>query len=190
IAGFTVGAVEKSKLIDGRKVKVGDVLIGLSSSGVHSNGFSLVRKVVLKDHHLDLHQHYPELNGKLGEVLLSPTRIYVKSVLELLKIVDVHAISHITGGGFDENIPRVLQEGQGVEINEQSWSKPPIFGFLEKLGSIPHRQMFNIFNMGIGMIIVVDPKDANKTIEVLKKFSEIPVAIGKIVAEPGVRIKN
>ncbi|MDL2308744.1 phosphoribosylformylglycinamidine cyclo-ligase [Bacteroidales bacterium OttesenSCG-928-B11] len=186
IAGFTVGAVEKSKLIDGSKVKTGDLLIGLPSSGVHSNGFSLVRKVILKDNKLDLQQHYPELNGKLGEVLLTPTRIYVKPVLQLLQKIDVHAICHITGGGFDENIPRVLKEGQGVEINEQSWTKPPVFDFLEKLGAIPHRQMFNIFNMGIGMVIVVDPQDADKAIETLKEFGEEPTVIGKITDKEGV----
>lgn len=190
IAGFTVGAVEKSKLIDGSKVKAGDVLIGLPSSGVHSNGFSLVRKVILKDHNLDLQQHYPELNGTLGEALLMPTRIYVKPVLELLKMVDVHAICHITGGGFDENIPRALQKGQGVEVDEKSWNKPPIFDFLEKWGEIPHRQMFNIFNMGVGMIIMVDPKEVDNAMAVLKQFGEEPTVIGKVVEGEGVSIKN
>lgn len=190
IAGFTVGAVEKSKLIDGQKVKIGDILIGLPSSGVHSNGFSLVRKIVMKDHHLDLQTHYPELNGKLGEVLLAPTRIYVKPVLELLNHIDVHAICHITGGGFDENIPRVLQAGQGATINEKSWEKPPIFDFLEKWGEIPHRQMFNIFNMGIGMIIVVDEKDAKKTIELLKEFGENPAVIGEVTEREGVEVMS
>lgn len=134
IAGFTVGVVEKSKLIDGSKVKVGDLLIGIQSSGVHSNGFSLVRKIVLKDNHLDLNQFYPELNGKLGDVLLTPTKIYIKPVLDVLKTIDVHAICHVTGGGFDENIPRVLSEEQGIEVDEKSWIKPPIFDFLEKKG--------------------------------------------------------
>lgn len=190
IAGFTVGAVEKSKVIDGTKVKVGDLMIGIPSSGVHSNGFSLVRKIILKDNQLNLQQHFPELNGTLGEVLLTPTKIYVKPVLELLKIVDVHAISHITGGGFDENIPRVLQQGQGVEIEEKSWTKPPVFDFLEKLGEIPHRQMFNIFNMGIGMVIIVDPQDADITIQTLKKFGENPTIIGKIIEGEGVIIND
>jgi phosphoribosylformylglycinamidine cyclo-ligase len=181
IAGFTVGAVEKAKLIDGSKVAVGNVLIGIQSSGVHSNGFSLVRKIVMKDHNFDLYQHFDELNGKLGEVLLTPTKIYVKPVLEVLKSVKVNAICHITGGGFDENIPRVLQEHQGVEIIESSWEKPPIFNFLEKWGHIPHREMFNIFNMGIGMILVVKPEDAGKTIEILQNCGETAFEIGKII---------
>ncbi|MCL2434973.1 MAG: phosphoribosylformylglycinamidine cyclo-ligase [Lentimicrobiaceae bacterium] len=181
IAGFTVGAVEKSKLLDGSKVSAGNVLIGIQSSGVHSNGFSLVRKIVLKDHHFDLHQYVDELNGKLGEVLLTPTKIYVKPVLEVLKSIDVHAICHITGGGFDENIPRVLQKNQGVEIKESNWEKPPIFNFLEKQGNIAHREMFNIFNMGIGMILIVKPEDAHATMQILKTCGETAFEIGKVV---------
>jgi phosphoribosylformylglycinamidine cyclo-ligase len=181
IAGFTVGVVEKSKLIDGSKVNIGDVLIGIQSSGVHSNGFSLVRKIVMKDHNFDLYQYYDELKGKLGEVLLTPTKIYVKPVLEALQKVDIHAICHITGGGFDENIPRVLKENQGVEIWENSWEKPLIFNFLEKWGKIPHREMFNIFNMGIGMILVVKPEDAAQTLEILKNCGEKVFEIGKVV---------
>jgi len=181
IAGFTVGVVEKEKLIDGSKVNVGNLLIGLQSSGVHSNGFSLVRKIVMKDHNFDLYQHFDELSGKLGDVLLTPTKIYVKSVLEVLKTVDVHAICHITGGGFDENIPRVLKENQSVEIIENSWEKPPIFNFLEKWGEIPHREMFNIFNMGIGMILIVKQEDAAATIQILKNCGENPFEIGKVV---------
>ena len=132
IAGFTVGAVEKSKLIDGQKVKTGDVLVGIASSGVHSNGFSLVRKIVA-DNCFDLHRSYEELSNKLlGEVLLTPTRIYVKQVLEVIRRCDVHGISHITGGGFDENIPRILRDGQGIEIEEGTWEILPVFRFLEK----------------------------------------------------------
>jgi len=181
IAGFTVGAVEKSKLIDGSKVSAGNILIGIQSSGIHSNGFSLVRKIVIKDHQLDLHQYVDELNGKLGDMLLTPTKIYVKPVLEVLKSIEVHAICHITGGGFDENIPRVLQKNQGVEIYESSWEKPPIFNFLEKWGNIAHREMFNIFNMGIGMILVVKPEDASETMEILKNCGENAFEIGKVV---------
>jgi len=181
IAGFTVGAVEKSKLIDGTKVSVGDLLIGIQSSGVHSNGFSLVRKIVMKDHNFDLYQYFDELNGKLGEVLLTPTKIYVKPVLEVLKKIDVHAICHITGGGFDENIPRVLKENQGVEIFENSWEKPPIFNFLEKWGKIPHREMFNIFNMGIGMILIVKQQDAKNTLKILENCGEKSFEIGKVI---------
>jgi len=188
IAGFTVGAVEKSKLIDGAKVKEGDVLIGIASSGIHSNGFSLVRKIVLKDNMLNLNQYYDELGGKLGEVLLTPTKIYVKPVLALLEQIDVHAICHITGGGFDENIPRVLKEGLGVEIIEMAWETPPVFDFLEKMGKIPHREMFNIFNMGIGMILVIDEKDQDSTLSILKEYQEQAFAIGKVTNNPCVNI--
>ena len=156
IAGFTVGVVEKSQLIDGSKVRAGDVLVGVASSGVHSNGFSLVRKIVA-DNCLNLRESYPELSNKqLGEVLLMPTKIYVKQVLEVVRNCDVHGISHITGGGFDENIPRILHEGQGLEIDEGSWEILPVFRFLEKYGKVAHREMFNIFNMGIGMVIALD----------------------------------
>lgn len=188
IAGFTVGVVEKSKLIDGSKVKVGDLLIGIQSSGVHSNGFSLVRKIVIKDRKLDLNQFYPELNGKLGDVLLTPTKIYVKPVLDILQIIDVHAICHITGGGFDENIPRVLIEGQGIQVDEKSWTKPPIFDFLEKMGQLNHREMFNVFNMGIGMVLVVDPQDQEATLNLLNKHNEKGFVIGKVTSTPGVNI--
>jgi phosphoribosylformylglycinamidine cyclo-ligase len=181
IAGFTVGAVEKSKLINGSKVSVGNVLIGIQSSGIHSNGFSLVRKIVLKDNNLDLFQYFDELNGKLGETLLTPTKIYVKPVLEVLQTIDVHAICHITGGGFDENIPRVLKENQSVEIFESSWDKPPVFNFIEKLGNIPHREMFNIFNMGIGMILVVKQEDAATTLDILNNCGEKAFEIGNVV---------
>jgi len=188
IAGFTVGVVEKSKLIDGSKVKVGDILVGIQSSGVHSNGFSLVRKIVLKDNALDLNQYYPELNGTLGETLLTPTKIYIKPVLDVLKQVDVHAICHITGGGFDENIPRVLSETQGIEVDEKSWVKPPIFDFLEKMGKVDHREMFNIFNMGIGMVLVIDQKDQNQVLDILKQHQELGFVIGKVTDNPGVNI--
>jgi phosphoribosylformylglycinamidine cyclo-ligase len=180
--------VEKAKLIDGSKVNIGDILIGIQSSGVHSNGFSLVRKIVMKDHNFDLYQHFDELKGKLGEVLLTPTKIYVKPVLEVLQTIDVHAICHITGGGFDENIPRVLKDRQGTEIIENSWEKPPIFNFLEKWGHVPHREMFNIFNMGIGMILVVKPKDVVATVQILKNCGETTFEIGKIVEGKGVTI--
>ncbi len=188
IAGFTVGAVEKSKLIDGSKVEVGDVLIGIQSSGVHSNGFSLVRKIVLKDNHLDLQKHYDELNGKLGEVLLTPTKIYIKPVLKVLETIDVHAICHVTGGGFDENIPRVLKDGQGVEVFEAKWEKPPIFDFLEKMGKVPHREMFNIYNMGVGMVLVVKQEDKNNVLEILQQQGEKAFEIGNVIAGEGVVI--
>ena len=188
IAGYTTGVVEKSKLIDGSKVKVGDVLIGVASSGVHSNGFSLVRKIVA-DAGLNYEDSIPEFGGrKLGEVLLTPTRIYVKQMLEVIRNVDVHGICHITGGGFDENIPRVLHEGQGLEIKEGSWEILPVFKMLEKWGGVPHREMFNIFNMGIGMVAVVDQQDAAKVISILENCGEKASVIGKVTSVPGVNI--
>lgn len=188
IAGFTVGAVEKSKLIDGSKVRTGDLLIGLASSGVHSNGFSLVRKIVFKDNQLDLNKQYEGLPDTLGNVLLTPTRIYVKPVLQALEQVDIHAICHITGGGFDENIPRVLQPGQGIFVQEGSWEMPPIFPFLEKYGKVDHREMFNIFNMGVGMVLVVHPDDADKTISLFQSLGEKASVIGRVTDKEGVEI--
>jgi phosphoribosylformylglycinamidine cyclo-ligase len=186
IAGFTVGAVEKSCLIDGSKVNVGDILIGLASSGVHSNGFSLVRKIVLKDNHLDLNTQYDTLPDTLGNVLLTPTRIYVRPVLEVLKNVDIHAICHITGGGFDENIPRALRPGQGIFVDEHNWEKPAIFPFLEKYGKVDHREMFNVFNMGIGMVLMVDPKDADRTVKMFNDLGEKAYIIGNVTDKEGV----
>lgn len=189
IAGFTVGVVEKSQLIDGSKVKVGDVLVGIGSSGVHSNGFSLVRKIV-SDNELDLHKVYDELaNSKLGETLLTPTKIYVKQVLDVVRNCDVHGISHITGGGFDENIPRVLGENQGVVIELGSWNILPIFKFLEEYGNIAHREMYNIFNMGIGMVIVLDAEQAQKAVDILTVQGEKATVIGSVVEGKGVWIK-
>jgi len=189
IAGFTVGAVEKSQLIDGSKVCTGDVLVGIASSGVHSNGFSLVRKIIA-DNGLDVHRSYPELSHKLlGEVLLTPTKIYVKQVLEVIRNCDVHGISHITGGGFDENIPRILHEGQGIEIEEGSWEILPVFRFLEKYGKVPHREMFNIFNMGIGMVIALDAGEAQRAIGLLEAAGERASVIGRITDTPGVVIR-
>ena len=186
IAGFTCGVVEKSKLIDGSKVKVGDVLVGIASSGVHSNGFSLVRKVV-SDAGLDLHAVLPELDAErpLGEVLLTPTRIYVKQVLDVIRNCDVHGVAHITGGGFDENIPRILKEGQGIEVKEGSWEILPVFRMLEKYGKIAHREMFNIFNMGIGMVLAVDAAEADKAIEILKSHGERASVIGRVTDNAG-----
>ncbi|MBQ5752611.1 MAG: phosphoribosylformylglycinamidine cyclo-ligase [Alistipes sp.] len=189
IAGFTCGVVEKSRLIDGSKVKVGDVLVGVASSGVHSNGFSLVRKVVA-DNALDLNASYDELDGRvLGEVLLTPTKIYVRQMLEVIRECDVHGICHITGGGFDENIPRVLHDGQGLHINEGSWEILPVFRALEKWGGIPHREMFNIFNMGIGMVAVLDESEAQKAIDILTAAGERASVIGRVTATEGVVIE-
>ncbi len=188
IAGYTTGVVEKSALIDGSKVKAGDVLVGIASTGVHSNGFSLVRKIV-SDSGLSYTDTIPELGGKrLGDVLLTPTRIYVKQVLDVIRQCDVHGISHITGGGFDENIPRVLHKGQGLEIKEGSWEILPIFRMLEKWGGVPHREMFNIFNMGIGMVVVLPESEAQKAISILASHGEKATVIGKVTDKEGVVI--
>ncbi|MDE6636819.1 MAG: phosphoribosylformylglycinamidine cyclo-ligase, partial [Muribaculaceae bacterium] len=188
IAGFTVGAVDRANLIDCSKVKSGDVLVGIASSGVHSNGFSLVRKIVA-DAGLEFDKKYEETGDKtLGEVLLTPTKIYVKPVLDVIRNVDVHGVAHITGGGFDENIPRILLDGQGIEVKEGTWDILPVFKLLEKYGKVPHREMFNIFNMGIGMVLAVDEKDAAKAIEILEKHGEKASIIGKVTDQPGVEI--
>ena len=188
IAGYTTGVVEKSKLIDGSKVKAGDVLVGIASTGVHSNGFSLVRKIVADSGH-GYFEEIPEFGGRrLGDVLLTPTRIYVKQVLDVIRNCDVHGVAHITGGGFDENIPRVLHDGQGLEIREGSWEILPVFRLLEKWGGVPHREMFNIFNMGIGMVLVLDESEAQRAIEILESHGEKASVIGKVTSEPGVNI--
>lgn len=192
IAGFTVGAVEKSKLIDCSKVVEGDVLVGIASTGVHSNGFSLVRKV-LRDNDIDLNRMYPPFDSPedgrtIGEALLEPTRIYVKQVLDVLSQCDVHGVAHITGGGFDENIPRILHEGLGAKVYEGSWPILPVFRFLEDYGNINHREMFNIFNMGIGMVLSMDKSEAEKAIEILAKHGDKAYVIGEVTSKEGVEI--
>ena len=165
------------------------MLVGIASSGVHSNGFSLVRKIVA-DNCFDLHEVYPELSNKLlGEVLLTPTKIYVRQVLEVIRNCDVHGISHITGGGFDENIPRILHDGQGLEIDEGAWEILPVFRFLEKYGKVAHREMFNIFNMGIGMVIALDAAEAQKAIGILTEQGERATVIGRVTDTEGVVIR-
>ena len=189
IAGFTVGAVEKSKLIDCSKVAVGDVLVGVASTGVHSNGFSLVRKIVA-DNAMKLNEKYPHTGEQtLGEMLLTPTKIYVRQIHKVLEQVDVHGLAHITGGGFDENIPRILKDGQGVEVKEGSWDILPVFRLLEEYGKVPHREMFNIFNMGIGMVVVLDKSEAQKAIDILTAAGEKASVIGCVTDTEGVVIE-
>ena len=188
IAGFTVGAVEKSRMIDGTKTESGDVVIGLQSSGVHSNGFSLVRKLIFKDHYLDLKEKYT-LSRPLGEALLEPTRIYVRPVSKVLEEVDVHGVAHITGGGFYENMPRCLKPGLGIKINKGSWEIPEIFPFLQKLGNVDEKDMYNVFNMGVGMILVVDEKDVEMTMEILASNGEKPSVIGTVTDGEGIVIE-
>ena len=181
LAGFAVGIVDKKKIIDNTTMEEGDVVIALPSSGVHSNGFSLVRKVFDVEN-CDLTSPVEELGGKpLGETLLTPTKIYVKPVLALLEAVKVRAISHITGGGFYENIPRSIPQGLGAEIVKSDIRVLPIFDLIAKTGNIPERDMFNTFNMGVGMSVVVAKEDADKAIEILKANGENAYQIGKII---------
>ena len=189
LAGFAVGVCDKKEMITGEELKAGDVLIGMASTGVHSNGFSLVRKVfdMTKE---SLDTYYEELGTTLGEALLAPTRIYVKALKSIKNAgVRVHACSHITGGGFDENIPRILHEGQGLEIDEGSWEILPVFRFLEKYGKVAHREMFNIFNMGIGMVIALDAAEAQKAIGILTEQGERATVIGRVTDTEGVVIR-
>lgn len=180
LAGFSVGVVDKSKIVDQNSQKAGDVLIGLASSGVHSNGFSLVRKV-FDIEKCDLTSNYGILDKSLGETLLTPTIIYVKPILSLLEEVKVKAISHITGGGFYENIPRSLPEGLSAKIDRNAVKVLPIFELIAKEGNIPERDMFNTFNMGVGMMVAVDKADAQKAIETLKKSGQEAYVIGELV---------
>jgi len=181
IAGFCVGAVEKSKLLDGQSIEVGHTLIGLPSSGCHSNGFSLVRKVLFKDGKLDAHKVYDGFDKPLGEVLLTPTKIYVKAIKHLLTSgVEIKGMSHITGGGFFENIPRMLKDGQGVSIDVTSFPKPEIFNLLQTTGNIPEKEMYNVFNMGIGFIMAVEDKDVETVQNLLKEIGEESYVIGKV----------
>ena len=167
LAGFTVGVVDKPKMLDGGDMKPGDVLIALPSSGLHSNGFSLVRKVFDVEH-AGLNRHVDELGQSLGEALLTPTRVYVKPVLACIEAVRVKGVSHITGGGFYENIPRCLKPGLSAKIEKKAIGVPAIFNLLQKTGAIPERDMFNTFNMGVGLVLVVGKEDADKALEVLK----------------------
>ena len=190
IAGFCVGAVEKSKLLDGQKIEVGHTLIGLPSTGCHSNGYSLVRKVLLKDAKLDVHEFYPEFNKTLGEELLTPTKIYVKAIKHLFKNeIDIKGMCHITGGGFFENIPRMLKKGQGVEVNIKSFPRPKIFDLIQEKGNIPEREMYNVFNMGLGFIVAVEDKDVEKVMSLLAEINEPSYVVGKVTNSGEVDLK-
>ena len=182
VAGFAVGIVDEEKIIDGKQLAEGDALIGLASTGVHSNGFSLVRKVFDVEH-ADLTAPVEELGGKgLGETLLTPTRIYVKAVKALLKAgVEIHAISHITGGGFYENVPRMMTDGLTARIELSSFPRLPIFDLIQKKGGIPERDMYNTFNMGIGMILAVPTGEVAQALELLQAAGEQAYQIGSVV---------
>ncbi|MBO5929884.1 MAG: phosphoribosylformylglycinamidine cyclo-ligase [Clostridia bacterium] len=181
LAGFSVGVVDKEKILNNKTIEVGDVIIALPSSGVHSNGFSLVRRVFDVEN-TDLTKPVAELGGaSLGDALLTPTKIYVKPMLALFDEVTVKAVSHITGGGFYENIPRSIPQGFGAKIEKASIRVLPIFDLLAKTGNVPERDMFNTYNMGVGMSVVVSKKDADRALEILKKHGEDAYVIGEIV---------
>ncbi len=185
LAGFAVGIVDKAKMIDGSRMKAGDTILALPSSGLHSNGFSLVRKV-FDIEHADLNKPLDGLDGKsLGEELLTPTRLYVKPVLAALRAARVYGASHITGGGFYENIPRCLPEGMTAKIHKSALSIPPIFSLLQEKGGISERDMFNTFNMGTGMVLVVDKEDAAKAVAALDGAGAAPRIIGEVVPGGG-----
>ncbi|MBP2649866.1 MAG: phosphoribosylformylglycinamidine cyclo-ligase [Firmicutes bacterium] len=185
IAGFAVGIADKAKLITGQKITAGDVLIGLPSSGLHSNGFSLVRKICFEAAKLTPDAYIDELKSTLGEELMVPTRLYPKVCLPLIEQFDIRGMVHITGGGFYENIPRVLPEGCGVEVDSTAWPKPAIFELLQKWGNVAWPEMYRTFNMGIGMILVVSPDEAVNLKKYLADQGEACYTIGKVTAGAG-----
>ena len=188
LAGFTVGIVDKDKIIDGSKLQAGDVLVGVASSGVHSNGFSLVRKVFGLNKE-KLETYYEELGCTLGEALLTPTRLYVKPALAAIEAADVKAISHITGGGFYENIPRMLKDNTVAVVQKDSYTVPPIFDLMAKKGDIDEQMMYNTFNMGIGMVLAVDPEDVDAAMKAIRSTGDTPYVIGHIEnGEKGVQL--
>ena len=180
LAGFCVGIVDKKKIIDNKTIEIGDKVIGLKSSGVHSNGFSLVRKVfdVNKE---NLNEYVESLGCTVGEALLKPTKIYVKPILKLIEQVKVKGISHITGGGFYENMPRMLRDGVSLKIDKNSYEVPPIFKLIAERGNIPERDMYNTFNMGIGMAVIVPENEVEKSLEILRQAGEEAHLIGEVV---------
>ena len=181
LAGFCVGIVDKKKIINNKTIEIGDKVIGLKSSGVHSNGFSLVRKVfdVNKE---NLNEYIESLGCTVGEALLEPTKIYVKPILKLIEQVKVKGISHITGGGFYENMPRMLREGVALKIDKNSYEVPPIFKLIAERGNIPERDMYNTFNMGIGMAVIVPESEVEQSLEILKEAGEEAYLIGEVIA--------
>ena len=193
LAGFSVGIVDKDKIIDGSKLEAGDVIIGLKSSGIHSNGYSLVRKVFNVDDTSDcakrMNTYSDELGMTVGEALLTPTRIYVKPLLAAIDKVEVRAVSHITGGGFIENVPRMLKDGTRARINKNSFDRLPVFDMIQKLGDISERDMYNTYNMGIGLMLAVPEEQADSALAALKESGEDAAVIGEIVnGEKGVDI--
>lgn len=189
LAGFAVGACEKSNIITGARIKAGDVLIGLASNGIHSNGYSLVRKIFLEQAGMKLDHFVDAFGCTLGEELLKPTRIYVKSVLAAMKHYKINGLAHITGGGFIENIPRMLPEGLGADIEEGGWEIPQVFTMLQSLGGLEREDMYNIFNMGIGMVAAVDPEIAPDVLRMFNENGEKAAVIGTVTDQEGIRIE-
>lgn len=189
MAGFAVGIVDKNKMIDGSKINEGNVVIGISSSGIHSNGYSLVRKLFFDKLAMSVEDQVEELGTTLGETLIAPTKIYANACNAVFEKADVNGIVHITGGGFYENIPRIIPEGLGVEIKLESWEKPPIFQYIQKMGNIDQKEMFSTFNMGIGMMMIVDAQAQEEVLSSLKEAGENASVIGKIVKGQGVSIQ-
>ena len=181
LAGFAVGMVDKKDIIDNNTINIGDKVIGIASSGVHSNGFSLVRKVLNINNKESLDEYVESLGKTLGEELITPTRIYVKSILKLLEQVKAKGISHVTGGGFYENLPRMLKEGTAVEINKTSYEVPAIFKLIQEKGNISEQDMYGTFNMGIGMAVIVAKEDADKAIQILEQQGEKACLLGEII---------
>ncbi len=182
LAGFCVGVVEKERIIDGSQVQTGDVLVGLASSGPHSNGYSLIRKI-LETSAADLAQ--PFANSTLGEVLLTPTRIYVKPLLQLLETLEIHALAHITGGGLPENLPRVLPTGTQAVINTDSWQRPAIFQWLQEQGQVPESEMLRTFNCGVGMVLILAQSDVEQALEILSTAGETAWVMGEVKSGEG-----
>jgi phosphoribosylformylglycinamidine cyclo-ligase len=188
LAGFAVGVVDKSKIIDGKRITEGDKLVGIASSGLHSNGFSLVRKL-LNPTKEKMREHVEALGTTLGEELIKPTKIYVKTVLNIRDKCDIKGISHITGGGFIENIPRMIPQGLRVKIKRDSWPVLPIFSLMQKIGNLDENNMFNTFNMGIGLVIAAESSEADKMLKILNEEKEEAFIIGEVVkGEAGLEI--
>lgn len=190
LAGFAVGVAERENIVDGSKITPGDVLIGLASSGVHSNGFSLVRKALFDIANYNVNSKPEELCGKsIGEVLLEPTKIYVKALKPLFANHLIKGVAHITGGGFIENVPRMYADDLAAKIDTSSWSIPPIFSVIEKAGKVPHAEMFNVFNMGIGMVLAIDANKADEAMQILKNNNEQAYVIGKMIKRENVAVE-
>ncbi len=191
MAGFCVGVVDRQAMLTPERVRQGDVVVGIASSGVHSNGYSLVRKIV-RDAELDLREVYPDLDAErtLGEVLLEPTRLYARLVAELMDDIDVHGLAHITGGGFYENLPRALPDGLGVRIDRQRWTRPAVFDFLQKHGQVADDEMYRVFNMGVGLAVITGRQDADQVVEAATSHGFDAWQIGEVDAGDGVRLTD